>query len=85
MDFNSIKTSQIIFGITAIISSRVFFSLINDPEGPNLLIVMGLAVIIYFLSLAVYLLIPSINGLKKISLIILFQIIFVAVLHLFLH
>jgi hypothetical protein len=32
---------------------------IDDPEGPNLLVVMVMAVIIYFLSLAIYYFNPS--------------------------
>jgi hypothetical protein len=47
----------------------VFF---NDPEGPNLLIVIGTAVILYFLSLAAYL--SKYSALKKLLLAILIQI-----------
>ncbi|MCW3123920.1 MAG: hypothetical protein JWQ38_3412 [Flavipsychrobacter sp.] len=64
--FISKKSSLLILGVTAIICSRMLFFFFNDPEGPNLLIVAGLAVGIYLLSLVAY--IPSkINGLKKLS------------------
>jgi len=54
MHFKSKKTALIILGIVSLVLSRLVFAFINDPEGPNLLIVVGLAVIIYFLSLALY-------------------------------
>jgi hypothetical protein len=61
------------------VASRVMFLFFNDPEGPNLLVVMGMAVIIYFLSLAVYLFYPStkLTGLKRLLLVIFVQIIIV--------
>ncbi len=55
MYFKSKKTSLIIF-ILSLVLSRGIFMLVNDPEGPNLLIVVVLAVIIYALALVVYLL-----------------------------
>lgn len=61
MRFNSKNISLLILVITAILSSRTMLLLLNDPEGPNLLVVMGLAVIIYCLSLVVYLCNPSTN------------------------
>jgi len=48
------KSSLLILGITALVFSRTMFLFFNDPEGPNLLIVVVMAGIIYFLSLAVY-------------------------------
>lgn len=39
--------NKVILGIVALICSRVIFMFIDDPEGPNLLIVFGLAVPIY--------------------------------------
>jgi heme/copper-type cytochrome/quinol oxidase subunit 4 len=41
-------------GVASIILSRIVFLFLNDPEGPNLLIVVGLAVIIYALFLGIY-------------------------------
>ncbi len=79
MHFKSKKISLIILGITSIACSRAMFSFFNDPEGPNLLIVMVMAVIVYVLSLAVYLYFPSTkkDDLKKILLAISIQIIIV--------
>ncbi len=54
MYFKSKKISLLILGITAIACSRLMFLFINDPEGPNLLIVMVVAVIIFFLFLVIY-------------------------------
>lgn len=44
-------TSLLILGATAIALSRVMFLFFDDPEGPNLLVVMVIAVVLYVLSL----------------------------------
>jgi len=72
-------------GITALICSRAMFSFINDPEGPNLLIVVVLAVIMYALSLGIYSFKPSIANSKKLLLAILAQIVIVGGLYFFLQ
>lgn len=43
------------------------FAFFHDPEGPNLLVVIGTAAVIYFLTLIVYLsnFSPSLIGLKR--------------------
>jgi hypothetical protein len=64
MRFTSKKTSLVILGIASVVCSRTIFALINDPEGPNLLVVIAMAAILYFLSLAVGLLLP-LTGLKR--------------------
>jgi len=75
MDFKSKSTALVILGVTAMLCSRILFFFFNDPEGPNLLIVGALAIAIYFLSFAAYLLVPSkIKGLKKLSLVVGVQI-----------
>lgn len=56
MQLKSKKTSLVILGIVSIVCSRIIFLFINDPEGPNLLVVIGLAVILYFVFLAIYML-----------------------------
>jgi hypothetical protein len=64
------------------------FLFFNDPEGPNLLVVMGMAVIVYFLSLAVYLLGSStllLTGIKRLLLVIFIQIILVTGFYFFLN
>jgi hypothetical protein len=78
MNFKSKKISLVILGATAILCSRILFFFFNDTEGPNLLIVGGLAMVIYFLSFAAYVFISSKkNGLEKISVIVCMQILFV--------
>lgn len=49
------KLSLFVLGITSLACSRLTFLFIDDPEGPNLLIVVALAVFIYFLSITPYL------------------------------
>lgn len=80
MYFKSKKISLLILGLTAIVASRVLFSFFNDPEGPNLLVVMGMAVVVYLLSLAVYLYFPStkLTGITRLLLAIFAQILIVA-------
>ncbi len=73
MNLESRKFSLIILGITSLVCSRAVFFFFNDPEGPNLLIVMGLSVILYIPSLLLYRLISTTN-LKKVLLIIFIQI-----------
>ena len=73
------KFSLITLGVLSFLCSRLSFSFVNDPEGPNLLIVTVLAVIIYFLSLTAYLL--KISSLKKFLYAILIQIVIVTVLY----
>ena len=46
--------SLLVLGVASITLSRIFFLFVNDPEGPNLLVVTGLAAIIFVLSLAIY-------------------------------
>lgn len=54
MYFKSKKISLLILGVTAFVCARAMFYFIDDPEGPNLLIVTVLAIILYMLSLATY-------------------------------
>lgn len=75
MHLNSKKISLPILGITSLVCSRAIFFFINDPEGPNLLVVVVMAAILYVLSLPVYFSFPSLTGLKKLLLVIFAQII----------
>jgi hypothetical protein len=45
------------------------FALFRDPEGPNLVVVVGMAAIIYVVSSAVFLssICPSLTGFKRSS------------------
>lgn len=47
--------SLLALAATAVVCSRAVFVFIDDPEGPNLVVVIGLAAAIYFPSLAAYL------------------------------
>ncbi len=81
MDFRSKKVSLIILAVTALLSSRAMFAFFNDPEGPNLLIVVVLAAVVYLLSWAAYTFLPLATGFKKLSLAVLVQIVIVVVLY----
>ncbi len=64
--------------ITSLVCSRGFFFFINDPEGPNLLIVTVLALILFFVSWATYTLSSFSTSTKKLSLALLAQIVLAA-------
>ncbi len=81
MYFKSKKTPLLILGITAIVCSRALFSFFNDPEGPNLLVVTVMALIIYCVSLPVYLYSSSSVGFKRLLLAIFIQLLLVIVLY----
>jgi hypothetical protein len=74
------KTSLLILGITSIVCSRVMLVSFNDPEGPNLLIVTVMAVLVYSVSLIAYL--SNLSIPKKLLLAIFIQIIVVTGLYL---
>ena len=76
MRLNSKKSSLLILAMTAALCSRAMFAFFDDPEGPNLVVVTGMAVVIFLLSLAVYLsnLFPSLTGFKRSSVTVLMQI-----------
>ena len=61
-NINFKKSYFFILAVTAIVCSRIIFVFINDPEGPNFLVVFGVALIIYFLSLAFYIFNPLIKN-----------------------
>ena len=88
MYFKSKKISLLILGLTSIACSRVMFLFFNDPEGPNLLVVMVMAAIVYFLSLLVYLFYPAalpFTGLKRLLLVIFIQVILVTCFYFWLN
>lgn len=69
------KTSLILLAVTALILSRGMFFLINDPEGPNLLIVTVAAILVYAVSLVAY--VFNLSSSKKLLLGVLIQILVV--------
>jgi hypothetical protein len=62
MHFKSKKISLLVLGVASVALSRIVFLFINDPEGPNLLIVMVLAAVIFAVSLAIYALARRVRG-----------------------
>lgn len=81
MNHKTKKTMLIILGITAIIFSRLVFYFFDDPEGPNLLIVMLVAVVLYFASLMSFAYSPSVNSSKRLWLAISIQVVLVTSLY----
>ncbi len=75
MLFTSKKISLLTLVVTALIFSRAMFAFFNDPEGPNLLVVTGMAAVIYVISLAAYFSLTSFVGRKKLLVVILVQLI----------
>jgi hypothetical protein len=60
------------------------FAFFQDPEGPNLLVVIVMATVIYLVSLAIYLsnICPSLTGFKRNSATIFIQILVAAAFYL---
>ena len=62
MPLESKKTSLLLLVITAFVCSRALFFFFHDPEGPNLLIVTVLALILYSASFIAWRFIPATTG-----------------------
>jgi O-antigen/teichoic acid export membrane protein len=77
MHYKSSKKPLLILGLGAIVFSRILFIFFDDPEGTNLLVTTVMALIVYFLSLPVYVLNRSSSSFKKLLLAILVQIVIV--------
>ncbi len=71
MDLDPQKLYLLILGATSLVCSKLFFFLLDDPEGPNLLIITWLAVILYLPSLAVYAALGFENSKKLLSVVLL--------------
>lgn len=85
MFLQSRKASLLLLGVTSLVCSRALFALFDDPEGPNLLIVVVMAAVMYVLSLTVYISSSPATDSKKFRLAILIQLALVAVLYFFLR
>lgn len=85
MHFNSKKTSLLILGLTSLLCSRAMFAFFDDPEGPNLLIVVVMALVLYGLSWGAYSFNSSSSDLKRLLLAIFAQIVVVTGLFLLLN
>ncbi len=44
----------VVLGIVSIVCSKMLFIFLDDPEGPNLLIVVAVAIIFYIASLVIF-------------------------------
>jgi hypothetical protein len=71
-------------GLTAIFLSRALFVFFDDPEGPNLLVVLVTAAGIYGLTYAAYRWYPASFpiGAKKLALLVVLQFVIVGCLYL---
>lgn len=78
------KKSLLLLAVTALICSRGFFALVDDPEGPNLLIVSVLAGIIYTVSIAPFMPRLNILDIKSVLLSLCIQVILVISVYIFL-
>jgi hypothetical protein len=54
MNVTADKRSLLILSLTAVVCSRLMFVFFTDPEGPNLLVVIVAAALIYGASLLMY-------------------------------
>lgn len=80
--FKSKIISLAILAATSLICSRALFFFFDDPQGPNVLVVSGLAMIILFISALAYLFVPfKLTGIKRLALIVCIQILSVGVLY----
>lgn len=78
--------SVFILGFTSLVCSRAMFAFFDDPEGPNLLIVVVMAVVVFVFSLPVYRRYSSEtqDGQKRLFLPVLSQVVVVTIFYLFL-
>ena len=81
MPLESKKTSLLLLVITAFVCSRALFSFFPDPEGPNLLIVTVLALLLYCASVIAWRFIPATSTSKKLLFAICTQLLIVTGLY----
>ena len=77
--------SGVLPGITSLICSRTMFAFIDDPEGPNLLVVVVVAAILYILSFVMTLFTLPITSNRRVLLMIFLQVVLAAGLYFFLR
>lgn len=86
MNLSQKNISLIILGLTSIVCTRLMLMLINDPEGPNLLVVLVMSAVVYTLALPVYFLsLEAPRQITKILLTFLAQVIIVAIMYIFIR
>ncbi len=74
MPLTSTKTPLFLLLLTAFVCSRTWFVFIDDPEGPNLLIVTVLALILFGASYLAWKFIPATTASTKLLLAICAQL-----------
>ena len=79
------KSSLVLLAITSLVFSRILFFFFHDPEGPNLLVVVGMAAILYVVSLMAHLFYPKKSVGSKLPVIILIQAILASIFYLLLR
>lgn len=79
--------SLFILFFTSLVCSRAMFAFFDDPEGPNLLVVVVMAMVVFVLSLPVYRCYSSEaqDGQKRLFLPILTQVVVVIFFYVFLR
>jgi hypothetical protein len=77
VQLESQKTSLLLLVITALVCSRTLFFFFHDPEGPNLLIVTVLALLLYSASFIAWKFIPATTKGKRLLLAICTQLLIV--------
>ena len=83
MLLNSKYITLAVLGATALIITRVLFFLINDTQGPNLLIVTLFGIAIFILSLVVLSLIPArIQWFQRLAIVFCMQVLSGCILYL---
>jgi hypothetical protein len=78
------SVSFVILGLVALVCSRTFFYFIHDSEGPNLLIVGVLAVLVFGVSLGVYFFSTCMAEYKRVGGAVVAEVFTVVILYLFL-
>lgn len=76
-----LKIGSLLFlAATALVLSGAVFAAFRDPEGPNLVVIVALAAVLYLLCLAFYLskLAPRLAGAGRIVVAIVFQVLLAA-------
>jgi hypothetical protein len=81
MTLESKRASLLLLVVTALVCSRALFFFFHDPEGPNLLIVTVLALILYGTSFLAWRFIPSTTASKKLLFAICTQLLMVTGLY----
>jgi uncharacterized membrane protein len=80
-------TPLLLLALTAAICSRATFAMLDDPEGPNLIVITSLTVIIFLAAIVAYIsgTFPALTGFKRVFSIIPIQILTAATIYLILR